>query len=128
MDPNRILIVDDELEVIDHLKGYFESHGLTVFTASTGERALELLEEHKPQLVLLDIKLGSGITGVEVLRRAKASKHKANIVVITAVDDRNVTDMAKGLGASDYITKPFSLEALEKVVLSKLKSGGETVS
>ena len=119
---NRILIVDDELEVIDHLKSYFESHGLEVYTASTGEQALSLLEAHKPQLVLLDIKLGSGITGVEVLRRARASKHKASIVVITAVDDRNVTDMAKGLGAVDYITKPFSLEELEKVVLSRLKS------
>lgn len=117
----RILIVEDELEVVDHLREYFQMQGVEVHTAQTGEAGLTLLAEKKPDVVLLDLKLGAGITGIEFLRRARAAKADAQIVVVTAVDDENMVEMARGLGAVDYVPKPFSLPALDKVVLPRLK-------
>ena len=116
-----LLIVEDEEEVVNYLKDFFQQHELEVLTASTGEEGLELLSSKNPSLVLLDMKLGSGISGMEVLRRGKADYPQIEFIVVTAVDDHNVADMAKGLGARDYITKPFNILELERVVLPRLK-------
>jgi len=117
----RLLVVEDELEVVDHLKMYFQHHGVEVLSAATGEEGLKILADQKPELVLLDMKLGAGISGLEFLRRAKAAKSESKIIVVTAVDDQNVADMARGLGAADYVTKPLTLPDLERVVLTRLK-------
>ncbi len=116
-----LLIVEDELEVSDSLRDYFALHGVEVFTAETGERGLEILAEKNPAVVLLDMKLGSGISGLEFLRKAKAAKSTAQIIVVTAVDDQNVSTMARGFGAVDYLTKPLTIPDVERVVLSRLK-------
>ena len=117
----RLLVVDDELETTDYLKDYFKSRGLEVLSTNSGEESLKLLSSFQPAIVLLDIRLEGSISGIEVLRRAKAAKTKAQIVVVTAVEDENVAEMARGLGADGYLTKPFSLDALEREVLSHLK-------
>ena len=117
----RLLLIEDELEVADYLRDYFKLHGVEVLTAATGEEGLQILESKKPDLILLDLKLGPGISGLEVLRKAKAAKSTAQIIVVTAVDDQNVADMARGLGAADYVTKPLVVDDLERVVLSRLK-------
>src|SRR3990167_2703339 len=117
----KLLVIEDELEVSDYLKDYFQFHGVEVFTTPSGEEGLALLESKQPDLVLLDLKLGTGISGLEVLRRAKAAKAKAQIVVVTAVDDENVAKLAKGLGAADYITKPLVVSDLDRTILSRLK-------
>ena len=116
-----ILVVEDELEVSDYLKDYFQLHGLQVYCAPSGEQGLLLLSEHRPDLVLLDLKLGAGMSGLEFLRRAREAKVSPQIIVVTAVDDHNVAELAKGLGASDYVTKPLMVDELERVVLSRLK-------
>lgn len=120
-DKKRILIVDDEIEATDYLKEYFQSQGLDVLTAESGEKALELISSQSPALVLLDMRMG-GFSGLEVIRRSKAAKSQAVFVVITGVDDQNVAKMAIGLGASDYLTKPFRIADLERIVLARLKS------
>ncbi len=117
----KILIVDDEPEVTGYLKTYFELQGVAVSTAATGEDALEILASECPSLVLLDIRLGKGLSGIEVIRRAKQMKWSAEIIVLSALEDRNIMDLAKGLGASAYITKPIIIAELERVVLSRLK-------
>jgi len=119
-DKKRILIVEDEADAANSLRDYFQAQGLEVLTASSGEKGLELLNSEKPALVLLDMRLQEGLSGMEVLRRAKQAKNKAEIIVVTAVDDRNVIQLAKGLGAADYLTKPFKLEDLKRVVLDRL--------
>ena len=117
----RILLIEDEVDALNALKDYFDAHGLQVHTATTGEEGLQLLESEEPHIVILDMRLGSGITGMEVLRRAKAMKTQAEIIVVTVVSDINVADLARGLGAAGYLTKPFVIEDLERVVLSRLK-------
>ena len=118
----KLLVVEDELEVMDTLKDYFSHHGVEVITASSGEEGLKHLSEQAPDVILLDMKLGAGISGLEFLRKARAAKSKAQIIVVTAVDDDNVSTMAKGLGAVDYVTKPLTLKEIDRVVLSRLKS------
>ena len=117
----RLLVVEDELEVVDYIKEYFQIHGIEVLSAASGEKGLEILTAQQPDVVLLDLKLGSGISGLEFLRRARAAKSPAQIVVVTAVDDQNVSDMARGLGAADYVTKPLVVADLDRVILSRLK-------
>lgn len=122
MEKKRILIVDDEIEVTDYLKEYFNQRGFEVLTAVTGEEGLNLLISMHPSVVLLDIRLKESLSGVEVLRRAKARNTAAQIIMLTAVEDRNVAELARGLGAADYLTKPFVLRDLEEIVLSRLKA------
>lgn len=118
---SSLLIVEDEVDVAQHVRDYFSLQGVEVHCATTGEEGLAILAEKKPELVLLDMKLGAGISGLEFLRRAKLAKTASRIIVVTAVDDQNVQDMARGLGAADYVTKPLVVEDLARVVLSKLK-------
>ena len=118
---SRLLIIEDELEVVDYLRDYFKHHGIKVLSAPSGEEGLTILSEEKPDLVLLDMRLGSGMSGMEFLRHAKLVKSNSQIVVVTAVDDQNVATLAKGLGAVDYVTKPLMIQDLERVVLSRLK-------
>lgn len=119
--PKKILIIDDEIDASGYLKEYFQAKGLEAATASDGEGGLKLLASFQPDLVILDMRLGQGISGMEVLRRGKAAKSKARFIIVTGVDDQNVTELARGLGATDYITKPYSLSDLERVVLARLK-------
>ncbi len=121
----QILVVDDEPDVTSYLRNYFQQHQMEVLTASSGEEGLSLLLLKKPALVLLDMKLGDGISGMEVLRRGLAAKTGTQIIVVTAVDDKNVATLAMGLGAADYLTKPFLLDELERLVLARLKKSDE---
>ena len=119
--PPTLLVVEDELEVADYLRDYFQAHGVKVLNAHTGEQALEAISSGQPAAVLLDLKLGSGMSGIEVLRQVRANRSTIPVIVLTAVDDQNMVDMAKGIGATDYLTKPFSVTGLEKAVLPYLK-------
>ena len=121
MNTPRLLIVDDEPEVTQYLKSYFDQKGIETFTAATGDEALELINSQQPSLVLLDIRLGKGVSGLEVLRRAKRAKSTAEFICLSAVEDQNIVDMAKGLGASSYITKPIVIAELDRIVLVRLK-------
>ena len=119
---STLLVVEDELEAADALRDYFQAHGVKVLNAHTGEQALEVLPTEKLSAVLLDLKLGSGMSGIEVLRKIRQDRSTLPVIVLTALDDQNMVDMAKGLGATDYLTKPFSVTGLEKAVLPYLKS------
>ena len=107
--PKEILIVDDEPDVVVPIQFLMEQQGYLVMVAERGEDALDLIYQHKPDLVILDILL-PGIDGYEVCEiiRLDPSFRDVKIIFLTA-RDREV-DIAKGLslGADAYITKPFS--------------------
>lgn len=115
----KLLVVDDEIAICDFLSNYFTEKGYVVFLATNGEEAIRQARERHPDVVLLDIKM-PGISGLEVLRRLKAESNSAKIVIVTAVEDSDVFEQAKRLGAADYITKPFELEYLNSVVIRKI--------
>lgn len=105
----KILIVDDEPNIVVPLQFLMERNGYETAVAQSGEEALEAIAKEKPDLVLLDIML-PGIDGFEVCEivRLKPEWKHMKIIFLTA-KGRDV-DMAKGmvLGADEYITKPFS--------------------
>ena len=78
------------------------------------------LAGHDPALVLLDVKLGWGRNGIEVLREIKEIAPNTKVIMMTSVDDEDTIEEAFNLGAADYIIKPFSLSYLKNVVMLKM--------
>ncbi len=115
----HLLVVDDEIEVCDFLTNYFSDKGYTVSSATSGEEALHRSRATHPDLVLLDVRM-PGISGLEVLHRLRKEENPSKVVMITAIEDPQVIEEAKRLGAEDYIVKPFDLDYLDKVVLRKI--------
>ena len=117
----KLLVVDDEGEICDFLKSFFEERDYAVTTANSGEQALERVKEGKPQVVLLDIKM-PGMDGVQTLREIKAKYPKVKVIMVTAIETRDKIEECLRLGADNYITKPLSLEYLENDVKEKIES------
>ncbi len=106
----RVLLVDDDPKIISLLKRGLAYEGFEVYTAPDGEAGLIAAKKYQPHLVLLDITM-PGVDGFEVCRRLRLLDDIA-IIMLTARDD--VTDKvnALGLGADDYVPKPFSFDEL----------------
>ena len=117
----KILIVDDEAEICDFLKSFFEERNYEVKTASSGQAALQVVEQFKPQVVLLDIKM-PGIDGVQTLGTLKKKFPRIKVIMVTALETRDKIEECLRLGADNYITKPLSLEYLENDVREKIES------
>ncbi|HEY40661.1 MAG TPA: response regulator [Dehalococcoidia bacterium] len=119
----NILIVDDDEGVTDLLSaGLEESEGYHCFAVSTGEHALEKLSSSNIDLMLLDLRL-PGISGIDVLTKAKRAHPDTLIIVITGVGDVQTAVEAMKLGATDYITKPFDITTVANSIESALQEG-----
>ena len=107
--PKKILIVDDEPNIIIPLQFLMEQNDFEVMIAENGNEAIELIFKEKPDLVLLDIML-PGMDGYEVCERVRLNPECGNVKIIFITAKGREVDMDKGmvLGADAYITKPFS--------------------
>ncbi len=127
MEKGRLLIVEDDNDILTALALFFEDQGYTVTTARRGREALVASRTKVPHLVLLDIKLPD-IDGLEVLRAMRDSPRTRHvpIVFLTQRDERSNKLEGLELGADDYITKPFDVEEVmwrvEKSVRSARRS------
>jgi two-component system OmpR family response regulator len=123
-DAHRILVVDDEPNILDVLTMALRFQGFEVETAATGEQALAAASSFKPQLMVLDIMLPD-MEGFEVARRLGAQRAQVPIVFLTARDATE--DKIRGLtiGGDDYVTKPFSLEELIARIRTVLRRTGQ---
>ena len=119
MSKAKILIVEDEADIRELIHFHLFKEKYEVILAEDGERALNLIELEKPDLVLLDIMLPI-IDGIEVCKRMRANKSSKDIPVIMITAKGTEEDIVSGLelGADDYITKPFS----PKVLLARVKT------
>jgi DNA-binding response OmpR family regulator len=120
-----VLVVDDEPHIRAVLRGYLESDGFTVAEAGDGEAALTAVRTSAPDLVLLDVML-PGMDGIEVLRRLRTFSD-AYVVLVTARTEEVDKLVGLGVGADDYITKPFSpreVVARVKAVLRRDRGSG----
>ena len=106
----RILIVDDEPEILRAVRTNLGRHGFQVETASTGRQALESFSRRRPDLILLDLGLPD-MDGTEVIRAVRAQANTP-IVVLSVRDAERDKIGALDQGADDYLTKPFSVEEL----------------
>jgi len=115
----KILVVDDDPDIVRLLKYFLEAKGRQVQTASTGAEALELFKREPPDLVILDVML-PGMDGWTVLHKIRESS-QVPVLMLTGKDAP--TDKAKGLlsGADDYIAKPFDLAELEARIVAVMR-------
>ena len=127
----RILVVDDEIEILRALQRSLTAHGFDVFTATTGEEALEAIAHYRPDLMLLDLGL-PGMSGLEVCKRVR-SQSNLPIIVLSVKDTERDKVLALDLGADDYVSKPFGMnEVLARIRVAlrhaaQVESGTEPI-
>jgi DNA-binding response OmpR family regulator len=102
----QVLVVDDEPHIRTVLRGYLEADGFAVTEAADGEAAIRLVRQQPPDLMLLDVKL-PGIDGLEALRRVRTFSD-VYVILVTARSEEVDKLVGLGVGADDYVTKPFS--------------------
>jgi DNA-binding response OmpR family regulator len=117
----RVLVVDDDPQVLKLLRVNFELEGYDVLTATNGEEALELVGRDSPDAVVCDVMM-PGIDGLEVVRRLRAQPDTAGLplVVVSAKAQRADVSYGLELGADAYVTKPFDPSELLAVVAELL--------
>ncbi|NTV88839.1 MAG: response regulator transcription factor [Clostridiales bacterium] len=107
MSGDKILVVEDEASIRKFITINLERSGFTVFTAESGEKALELADRHKPAVMVLDIML-PGIDGLEVCRRVRRDMPELIVIMLTAKSQDIDKIAGLELGADDYMVKPFN--------------------
>ncbi len=119
MAKERILVVDDEEDILELIRFNLVKDGYQVLAVPTGEEALDQAKRGAPDLILLDLML-PGLDGLDVCRRLKGSSDTSGIPIIMLTAKTEDADIVTGLelGADDYITKPFS----PRVLLARLRA------
>ncbi len=123
-DDTVVVIVEDDPNISDLVELYLRRDGLRPYQADSGERALEVIRERNPSLILLDVGLGGQLDGLDVCRLVRADS-QVPIIFMTARDDEIDRVLGLELGADDYVTKPFSpreLMARVKAVLRRVQA------
>ncbi len=118
---DKLLLVDDEKDVQYSFRRIFSSPDVELTTADSGEEALKLIPKVKPDLVLMDVRMG-GITGLETLRRLRQLDSKLPVIMMTAYGTTQTAIEAMKYGAYDYLLKPFDVPKLKEVVFAALKA------
>lgn len=119
---HKILIIDDEPTLLHTVRAYLEQAGYAVQTSIDGSAALQTFRDFQPDLVVLDIML-PGIDGLEVLRQLRQSSN-VYVIMLTAKADETDKIIGLGLGADDYVTKPFSPRELVARIKATLRRAG----
>jgi len=113
----QILLVEDEEMLVNVLSTVLEEEGFIVRKSTSAEEALELLPGFDPDLIISDVKLDK-IDGFAMLENLRTAKRDFNVpfIYLTALDDRSSQQRAHELGAAAYMTKPFDVDDLVKLV------------
>ncbi|MEO7800751.1 MAG: response regulator [Ginsengibacter sp.] len=114
---DRILVVDDNIDILHVVKAILETHGFEVMTTPKGEEALEKTESYLPQLILMDVYLSSGIDGRQICNALKQNETTKDIPVIMFSAQTKLEEVLKVCRADDFIAKPFAMKDL----ISKIK-------
>jgi two-component system phosphate regulon response regulator PhoB len=115
----KILIVDDEEDILELVRYNLTREGFATISAASGEAALKLVRNEPPDLIILDLML-PGVDGLEVARRIKGDSDLRNIPIVMLTAKGEEADVVTGLelGADDYIIKPFS----PKIMIARIKT------
>ena len=119
MDSLRILIVDDEDELVSALEERLNLRGFQAKGVTTGEEALAYLADRQCDVVLLDVKM-PGLGGLEVIKRIKEKTPSPQVILLTGHSSVQDAERGMGLGAFDYLMKPIKIDEL----ISVLRSAG----
>jgi DNA-binding response OmpR family regulator len=121
MDEYRVLIVDDEEELVTTIAERLQIRGIQVQTATDGETALNMIEANPPQVVVLDVMM-PGMGGIEVLQRMKAQNLKIPVILLTGYGSTEQGMEGMKLGAFDYLMKPCDLNNLISKIQEAVKN------
>src|SRR3984957_19345264 len=116
----QVLVVDDEPNIRELVQVALKFHGCSVTTAASGKQALRQAEATRPDLIVLDVMMPD-MDGFEVCRRLRAAGNEVPVIFLTARDTSSDTVTGLALGGDDYVTKPFSVEALVARVRAVLR-------
>ena len=115
----KLLIVDDEHDILEFGRRFFRRRGVEVETSPSGEDALEKIPVFQPDLVLLDVTMEK-LSGVDVLKWLREQRNDVAVIMVTGVEEEATINECNSWGVKGYIHKPLVLEELEKIVLSEL--------
>jgi len=121
----RILVAEDETSLNDLLQDALRMNGYETISAKHGLEALRLIREQKPDLVILDINMPQ-LDGFGVIEKLRNENNNVPVIVLTARDQRDDKSIGFGLGADDFVTKPFGLEELLMRVAAVLRRSKNT--
>jgi DNA-binding NtrC family response regulator len=116
----KLLIVDDEQDVREFARNFFQRRNIDTSIAAGGKDALELVRANKPALVLLDIRM-EDMDGLHVLEQIKKIDSNIKVIMVSGVEEKEAIDKALRLGALSFIHKPLVLDELEQIVLKEIQ-------
>ena len=118
---DKLLLIDDEADVQYSFRRIFDSPEIQLTTASSGEEGLKIFPKLKPDLVIMDVRMG-GISGLETLRRLRQLDAKRPIIIMTAYGTTQTAIEAMKLGAYNYLLKPFDVPKLKQIIAAALNA------
>ncbi len=124
MAKETILVIEDERDIIEIIEYNFAREGFTVLSATNGEKGLEIARAKRPSVVVLDLML-PGLDGIEVAKRLRQDPATREIAIVMLTEKSEESDVILGLGvgADDYVTKPFKMKELLARVKAVLRRG-----
>ena len=119
---SKLLVVDDEIDIVEIAQKFFTRRGIETFTASEGNEAIRIIQEKNPDLILLDYNL-PGLTGREILKKIREElKLDTKVIMVTGMEESVVINETRTLGIHGCVHKPLDLDKLEKIVMAALNS------
>src|SRR5213594_4696865 len=118
---DRLLLIDDEADVQYSFRRIFDSPEIELIAASSGEEGLRVLARVRPDLVIMDVRMG-GMNGLETQRRIRQADAKLPVIMMTAYGTTQMAIEAMKLGAYDYLLKPFDVPKLKQIIGAALKA------
>lgn len=115
------MVVDDEIDICNFIKAFFEMRGFQVSFALNADEAQRRILEERPAVLILDVMMRGAAEGMRCLPLIRNQHPDLKIIVVTGLDDNETVKLAVQLGADDFIHKPLVLEYLETTVLEKVK-------
>ena len=118
---DKILLIDDESDVLYAFRRIFDSPETQITTATSGEEGIELYPQVRPDLVIMDVRMG-GMTGLQTLEKIRKIDARTPVIMMTAYGTTKTAIEAMKLGAYDYLLKPFDVPKLQNLVYAALKA------
>lgn len=112
----KILLIDDEPDVIEFQKSYLSRRTYSVFTARNASEAIEIIKSQDPEIIFCDIRLESDTAGFDILKQAKQMSQKSIVYLVTGLTDKETEKQGLALGAREILIKPLTNEMLEQKV------------
>mgnify|MGYP001582301593 CR=1 FL=1 len=119
----KILLVDDEKDILTETKEIFEKRGFLVFTAAESDSALDIFRKESPQICILDVHMPSSkLDGIGILKEIRKVDKAAYCIMLSRVDDEDKVESARSLGAHRYVLKPLDFSELLQLVNEAAKA------